>query len=56
MERFNQDQIKPGFRYIFSNDKLICNRYSMIVPVEEPEDFGESFIEPLAEKMLTGEL
>lgn len=48
--------IKPGFQRIFAPQKHVANKYSMLIPIEEEEDFGETFIEPLAQHLLAGEV
>lgn len=53
---FKTTNIKPGFTQIFTPHKHVSNRYSMLIPIEEEEDFGETFIEPLAQLLMAGEI
>lgn len=56
IDLFKTTNIKPGFAQIYANDKCVINRYPMVIPIEEEEDFGDSFIEPLAQYLLAGEV
>lgn len=56
IDRFSVMNIKPGFKKIFCNDLKLSNIYPMTVYIEEEEDFGEMFIEPIAEYMKIGEV
>lgn len=47
IDQFKTTNIKPGFTSIFTPHIHVSNRYSMLIPIEEEEDFAETFIEPL---------
>lgn len=56
IDPFSTVNIKPGFTQIYTPNKCVANKYSMTIPIEEDDDFGESFIEPLAEYLMAGEI
>lgn len=56
VDRFKTVNIKPGFKALYSPNKCIANKYPMIIPIEEKEEFGESFIENLAQYLMAGEV
>lgn len=56
IDPFKTTNIKPGFPQIYAHNKCVVNKYSMVIPVEEKEEFGDSFIEPLSQYLLAGEI
>lgn len=56
VDKFKPVDIKPNFTAIYTPNKCVANKYSMIIPLEEEEDFGETFIEPLSQYLLMGEV
>lgn len=56
IDYFKTTDIKPGFRQIYTPNKCVANKYSMTIPIEEKEEFGETFIEPLAQYLMAGEV
>lgn len=56
IDPFRTTNIKPGFPQIYAHNKCVVNKYSMVIPIEEEEDFGDAFIEPLSEHLLAGEV
>lgn len=48
--------IKAGFNAIYCHDSYICNKYNVVIPIEEKEEFGEAFIEPIKQVLYVGEV
>lgn len=56
IDQFKVTAIKPGFARIYTPNKCVANNYPMTIPIEEEEDFGESFIENLGQYLMSGEV
>lgn len=55
IDLFKVGNVKPGFRWIVTDDKVVSNSYEFVISQEE-EDFGSTFIEPLGDVLDAGEL
>lgn len=55
IDEFKKNNIKPKFNRIFCADRLIMNKHTMSILLEE-EEFGEAFIETIAQYLEIGEV